>query len=340
MRYTDRSRTELDFTCHRARYWAYEYKGRGLAPMQEPKELAFGKAMAEQLQAIKAGRPFTTTAFTGDDQLLANALLIGYRDIVWPRWQALYEVVSVEQEVPLELREWLIYQARPDTITRRKADHTLWYGPEDKTTAWLDSLLTYANNVQLHATAFCIEAHYPEQVSGCLVQGLYKGFVKEGKLFHPLVYGYVKDGIPGISPDQWSTKWVRNWERAPISQAAGGVEGFIARASPADLAQVFPNSEPVMINRVLAKQYLEQIVLREEAIADWHQRTPTEQEALMPKVFPQNFSQCDQFSKGRSPCSYKEACFNATTRRFPMTLYKWREPHHVGEAEALTHVQS
>lgn len=336
MRHTDRSRTELDFTCPRARYWAYEHEGIGLAPMVEAKELAFGKAIAEQLQRIKQGQAFELSAF-GEERALAEALLLGYRDVVWPRWQREYELVAAEKECPLQLTDWLIYHSRPDTITRRKVDKTLWYGPEDKTTAWLDSLLMYAGNVQLHATAFCIEHHLPgQEVTGCLVQGLYKGFNKEGKLFHPLVWGYVKEGIPGITPDQWSVKWQRGWDRAPFSQYPGGVEGWLKKCGEEVLLQVFPNSQPVMINRPLAQKYLEQVENREQEILEFHSRNPGKVDAQdLCKTFPQNFSQCDQFSKGRQPCPWKDLCFSPTVQRFPLTYFKRRTPHHEGEKEAV-----
>ena len=327
MQFTDRSRVELDWTCARARYHGYEWEGIGLAPIETPKELAFGLAMAEQTANIKLHGKWSLDAFTGEPKLVAEALLLGYALIVWPRWTRDYDLVSAEEELPLELTPWLTYNTRPDTIMRRKRDGTLWYGPEDKTTAWLDSLLNYAGAIQLHATALAIEKHKGERVAGCLVQGLYKGFEKEGKLYHPLIYAYVKEGRAGIVPDQWSAKWVRGWERAPTSQYPGGMKAWILAQSPEVIAGVFPNSEPVTIKRPLVESYLQQVVIREKEIAEWRVTGDHSSEALA-KVFPQSFNQCDGFSKGRKACPWHSLCYSETARKFPLTLFKKRVAHH------------
>lgn len=333
MAFTDRSRIELDWTCPRARYYAYEWEGVGLAPMETPKELNFGLLMAEQTANIKQGKPWTTEKFVGEEQKVANALLIGYETIVWPRFLRDYDLVSIEEEQPFQLTESIIYNSRPDAITRRKSDGTLWYGPEDKTTAYLDSLLNYAGNVQLHATAKCIEHNKGERVAGCLVQGLYKGFEKEGKLYHSLVYGYVKEGRAGIIPDQWSVKWVRGWERETTERFPGGVREWIKQRTAEEIASVFPNSQPITPNRGLVEKYFEQVRLRENRVEVWRQAGRNENE--LDYLFPQHFNQCDAFSKGRKPCVFKEMCFNPMTRRFPMTFYKKRVPHHTNELEVI-----
>lgn len=337
MRYSDRTRTELDWTCPRARYYSTEYDGIGLAPLEKPQELQFGGAMADQLANIKRGLPWDAEAFAFSDKPLGRALLTAYEEVVWPNWLRQFDLLSVEEENPLVFEQlgekWLTYNSRPDTIMRRKSDQTVWYAPEDKTTAYVDSLIAYANNIQLHATAHCIEQNHPEwgRVAGCIVQGMDKGFVKEGKLYHPLVTAYCKEGRPGIIPDQWSLKWTRSWERTPVEQYDGGIRAFIKQVvKPDDLAGLFPCSEPVTINRPLVEAYFRQVQQREMEIA-----TYVGLDKKMEDVFPQHFNQCDQFGKSRKPCVFKPLCFNATARKFPMTFYTHREPHHLNEQESL-----
>ena len=335
MPFVDRSRVELDWTCARAYYWGYEWQGIGLAPMQKDKDLQFGGWIADQLKNIKEGKPWNVKAFSGEEQRLAEALLIGYELVVWPRWLRDYEVVCIEKEMPLDLGAFT-YNSRPDTVVRRKTDGTIWYGPEDKTTAWLDSLLTYGSNIQLHATAFCIEANGFGDVAGAFIQGLYKGFTKEEKFYHPLVYAYLKEGIPGITPDQWSAKWTRGWERETTRNFPDGVKGWISKmAKDGGLESVFPNSQPVTLNRTLARKYLDQVVIRQKEVAEWRLLSDGDKEKELDRVFPQSFNQCDQFSKSRKPCQFKELCFNPTAKRFPLTFYKKRQPHHENELAAL-----
>lgn len=333
MRYTDRSRIENRFICPRSYYWGYEHDGIGLRPIQDNKDLAFGKAMAEQTARIKEGKPFELGDFAqGDERALAEGLLTGYETIVWPRWMRDYDLVAIEKECPRLLAEGLTYNSRPDTIVRRKSDRTLWYGPEDKTTGWLDTLLGYAHNVQLHATAQCIEDHYDgERIAGAIVQGLYKGFVKEGRLYHSLVYAYVKEGRAGIVPDQWSVKWQRGWDRTPVAQYPGGVREWIKKLTAEDLAAIFPNSEPVTLQRNFTSEYFAQVVNEEKRIEGSKPFGGWDEDSIR-RTFPQSFNMCDNYGGFKKPCWAKELCYNPTTRRFPMTLFKKREPHHENEA--------
>jgi len=302
--------------------------------METPDELRFGGLLAEQLSCIKLHKPFTTETFKGGDEaLLAQALLTGYKLIVLPRLEKDYTLVSVETEYPKLLAPWLTHNARPDSLWRRNSDQTLWYY-EDKSTAWLDSLFTYTNNVQLHATGLCAEEALGERLAGCFAQGLYKGFKKEGLLYHSLVYAYRKEGIPGVMPDQWSAKWVRNWVRTPTTEFKGGIEGWINYLLIKDRQEVekhFPTTSPVMLRRDLAIEHLAQVLHREEEIEAWRQRGRPKEE--ISKLFPKYFSQCDEFSKSRKPCVFKPMCWNPTTRRFPLQVYKYREPHHQNEKD-------
>lgn len=342
MRYTDRSRTETDHTCPRARLHGYEYEGRGLAPLEQPEPLRFGGAIADQLREIKHGRPFKLDAFLGgDEKLLAEALLVGYELVVWPKWLREYELISIEQEYPKHLSEWLIHNAKPDTLMRKKIDGTIWYGPEDKTTKWIPSLNGYSSNVQLHSTALCVEDHIGERVTGCMVQGLYKGMTRDEKFHHPLVYAYCKEGIPGVMPDQWGSKWVRGWERRATTDFPGGIRGWITyllKKDPKVVEGVFPNSPPVMLRRDLAAIHLAQVLLREEEIKTWHDEGRPKEKII--QIFPQHFSQCNEYGKSAKPCEFKDLCWNATVQRFPLASYRWREPHHENERLAYESASS
>lgn len=337
MRDTDRSRTELDHWCPMARYWGYEFEGIGLAPMEQPEPLRFGGSIASQLANIKQNKPWNVKEFLGgNESLLAEALLYGYERIVWPRWLKDFELVSIETEYPKLLADWLRHNARPDTIMRRKSDQTLWYGPEDKTTGWTDSLFNYTNNIQLHATALCVEEIIGEQISGAMVQGLYKGFTKEGQFYHPLVYAYYKEGIPGVVPDQWKAKYTRGFQRNSTDNFPGGVRGWVdhlLKTDPDVFLGIFPNTPPVMIRRDLAKEHLAQVLQRESQLQPWREAgRPKDQ---IPLLFPKYFGQCDEFGKSRNPCTFKQLCYSPTAQRFPLSVYKYREPHHEGEKENL-----
>lgn len=313
-----------------------------MSPIEDAEPLLFGGEMARQVERIKNNQPFSLEGFTegwtrpevskGEVRELAEGLLVGYETVVWPRWMARHRRFEVEEETPLPLNENLIYNSKADTLLEDKETGSLTY-LEDKTTKWLPSLLTYSKNVQVHATALCIEAKLPDQrrVDRCVVQGLYKGFVKEGKFYHPLVWAYRKEGRVGIVPDQWTPKWRGGWERARISTYPGGVRAYIKTLSETELGEVFPNSEPININRDLAVAYLVQTEIREGEIAQWHAMPETLKATNLDRVFPQHFNQCEEFGISRSPCRNHALCFEPTTQKYPMSLYKFRVPHHENE---------
>lgn len=340
MRYTDRSRRVMDQTCPRCCYYSYHYKGRGLSPKVDADPLLFGGEMARQVERIKKGEAWGVEGFEAWEKVgkedvvdLATGLLTGYEDVVWPRWMKHHTPVEVEAESPLILNPSLTYNSRADTLLEGE-DGSLTY-LEDKTTKWMPSLLTYSKNVQVHATALCIETQLPNQrrVDKCIVQGMYKGFVKEGNFYHPLVWAYRKEGRVGIVPDQWTPKWKSGWERSRVATYPGGVRAFIKTLDDNALGEVFGNSEPVMINRELAMAYLVQAEIREGEIAEWHQEgRPLDR---LDRVFPQHFDQCEEFGKSRGPCRNHGLCHEPTIQRFPMEIYKWREPHHENELAAF-----
>lgn len=300
--------------------------------------LLFGGEMARQVEKVKRKEGWDVLNFKAWDNVseedvkdLATGLLTGYEDVVWPRWMRHHKPLDVEAESPLILNPSLTYNSRADTLLEGE-DGSLTY-LEDKTTKWMPSLKTYGMNVQVHATALCIETQLPnlKRVDKCVVQGMYKGFVKEGKFYHPLVWAYRKEGRVGIVPDQWTPKWRAGWERTRVALYPGGVRAFIKTLDDNALGEVFGNSEPIPINRDLAMAYLVQAEIREGTIAEWHNNGRRESE--LDRVFPQHFDQCEEFGKSRGPCRNHGLCHEPTTARFPMTYYKWREPHHENELE-------
>lgn len=296
--------------------------------------------MALNVDRIKNGQPWSVDNFFAwqkvgqeDVRSLAEGLLVGYETIVWPRLMRTFRRVSIEEEAPLPLNSWLTYNSRPDTLIERISDNTLWY-LEDKTTSWMDSLLHYPKNVQLHATAFCVEQKLKDgrRIDGALVQGMYKGFAKQGQFYHPLVYAYCKEGRHGIVPDLWTHKWTRGYERTAVKNYPGGVREWIKKLPEEELQKVFGNSPPVTLNRELAAAYLVQTEMREEEIKNFH--ADERENGIvndLDRVFPQHFNQCDEFGKSKQECRNKDLCFNPTTKKFPLEVYKWREPHHENE---------
>ena len=331
VRYTDHSRTVTDQTCPTARYWEYEYQGRGLAPIEKDIALSFGSTIAEAAQAIREGEP--TRLYHGG--LPWSALYMGlteaYRTRIWPKWQEQYALVATEVECELLLSPDVTYQARPDAIVKRLSDETYWYiqdktsslSPENFSNGW-DKL------AELHATAKAIEHSLGLKISGAYVQGWYKGYQKTGTLYSPLAYCWLKPGQPGVGKPQPSFEYRPGWPRVPITEL--DVAAWVKSLPEPVIQQQFPVTAPILIRRDLADRYLGQVLRRELDIKLMLGDVKMTEEEKRLK-FPQHFSHCDEFSKYRRPCTFRDCCWAPSVQRDPIVsqMFVWREGHHAGE---------
>lgn len=334
MRFTDHSRTVTDWTCPRARYWGYEHEGRGVQPIEPVIELSFGDAIAKAAEAIRTGQPVPSYGGPLPWAALYQGLTEAYRTVVWPSWQQQFVLVHAEIECELVLSPDVTYQARPDAIVQRLSDQTYWY-IQDKTTSLNPENFTkgWEKHPELHATALAVEKKLGLQLSGAYVQGWYKGYPKAGTLYSPLAYCWLKPGQPGISKPQPSFEYRAGWPRVAITEV--GVEGWVKSLPVPLVLQQFPVTQAIMLRRDLAEAYLKQTLRRELDLKLWHEGTDSPEEHR--SHFPQHFNQCDEWSKYRRPCSWRDCCWAPGVQRDPVGsgLYVIRQPHHEPEAKAL-----
>jgi hypothetical protein len=202
--YTFLSRTTLDWSCPRKRYWGYHALGQGLQSPGMAIELFLGSALHDGLAAIatqwQAGgsadidviAPLAGAAVydllagartdpeilrANEQQALVEGLLRGFYRHAWPNLIAQYpEVVAVEKEVAYTLTEGMTFECRPDLILADTEGN--WYYIEYKSTSsksseWVNQWQTA---VQVHSTVKAIEETLGKAPSAVLVQGLYKGY--------------------------------------------------------------------------------------------------------------------------------------------------------------------
>jgi len=327
MRFTDYTRTSLDDTCPKARYWGFEYQGRGLSPVEPNEALAFGLAIARGAMLVRQGwRTWAAGEQSTDQDILQAGLLEAYRTIVWPRWMREFELLHTEVEVGIQLTPDLFYMARPDAVIRRKADQTVWILSDKTTSLSADTFVRlWDKSVQNHAECVAVERTLGLTVSGFYTQGWVKGYTKDRTIYSPLCYGWVKEGQLGLTKDQWREKYVYGWERRRIDRYTpllgwedGGIVGWVTQLPVEVVNAQFPVAGPIPVRRDLVDTYLQQIALREGELM-----TPL-------AAFPQRFHQCDEFGKFRRPCTFRDCCWSPVVGRDPLGsgLYQVREPHH------------
>ena len=326
LRFYSQSSVVQDWKCPRSFYWGYEYGGTGLSGTTQQLELLIGQILHDGLAAIAKGLDINEIAPLGAKQLkdaimaatvsepdaehfaneqaaLVEGLLRGYVRAVWPIFQKQYpEILHVEKEMIYKHGNGLVFMCKPDLVVR---DHegALWYVEYKSTSSnkdqWINS---WATAIQLHSASRAIRETIGEDITGVIVQGLYKGYVSYGKQGSPFCYGYYKQGNPPFTQNQWQYNYVAGWKKFPIWEREGGVEKWVAEMPEALLAEQFPQAPPIFVREHLVDAFFNQQEHRQQRIANAGAITVTS----LDDVFPQRFDQC-QPSFGK-PCQFRQLC--------------------------------
>src|SRR3990167_5087705 len=337
---TDRTTIETDWTCGQKRYWYKEYGSGGIVPKDEPAYFEEGRDIHDNLANLAGNADplewtrcvVATEMARVERQNITGQLELEtlYRRLGWllafakwiePGVRAEYETISVEGEVILD-RAPLWIACTPDRILRRRDDGRLVYR-EYKTTKktsyeWMNY---WPHAVQLHLGIKAVEEEMGERMGFAHVQGLFKGYVKEGKLRHPYTWAY-------SNGEKWQKDWKGGWDLRPVWEYPGGLEAWVDCLGEEVSRTQCPYSAPIFLDDRLVEELVEQVRQREQAVRVYHQTDVADRAYQHQWYFPQRFSQCRPMFG--SPCAYREACWNASVGADPIGsgIYVTRTPHH------------
>lgn len=341
LRLYSKSSVGVDQTCKRKLYFNYELLG-GIQAKTTSLELFIGIALHDGLAAIAEGIAIDDIATAGFKQVyvplieaatnpntgeiqdedidyakeqatLVEGLLRGFHKHVWPRLMNDYTVYLVEK--PMVYRHGdLGMMVKADLVLQSKLDETLWYveykSTSSKREEWVKS---WETNVQLHSSIYAIEQSEGIEVTGVIVQGLYKGYESYGKLSSPMCYAYKKSGNPPFTQSQVSYKYLNGWRRTPTWELEGGLKAWVEGMPEEVLADQFPQTPPIFINKDLIDAFFRQQTMRQHQIIDALVNLKSadldawDKQSVLDEVFPQNFEACTP-SWGRFECQYKLLC--------------------------------
>lgn len=302
IRLIDRSRTVQDWKCPRARYWGYEYLGRGIVKQGTSLELfigivthdalaaiatlflnsqpidideiaraAFSQIHEELVVAAGANSSFDDRDFAIEQASLTEGMIRGFYKHVWPKLMAQYDIVTVEQEMEYSLADGFLFMTKPDLIVEDKTTKDLVY-IEYKTTSskkdeWINS---WDTAVQLHSSIKATEQSLGRLPAFVQIIGLYKGWESYGKQSSPFCYAYKKFGNPPFTQDQIQYEYKAGFKRFATWELPGGVKAWVESMPDAVLANQFPQTAPIMVNEELVERFFQQRLGRETEIRDYH----------------------------------------------------------------------
>lgn len=264
---------------------------------------------------------------------LAAGQLVCYADMLGRLING-HQVLAIERELAMALSPTVTFMCKPDLIVGGQGRAGVYR--ETKTTsnnspAWLRSW-DYA--VQVHTGMWVAQQLHPEwQVESCQIVGLYKGYMRDGRIQSPLVWAYRSPSTGGLLPNQYRPKYVKGWEKVGTWTYPGGTLAYVRE-------QILPNDEvrgeqvfttrPISLNEDLVQAFIRQLCYTEERMGEALAISTTQPDE---RVFPQRFSEC-QTRWGT--CPYLECCWSPEVREDPLGSgqYVVRTPHHETEAEA------
>jgi hypothetical protein len=365
IRLVDRTRTVTDWKCPRARYWGYEYKGRGISKSVTSLELFMGITVHDALAAIatfqmqgvpididiiavaaqkqmynellRASDPVMPEhmEFALEQSALVEGMIRGFYKHSWPRLMELYPtIIAIEQEAEYELYDsenlQIIFMTKPDLVVEDRDGNLVYL--EYKTTSskkeeWVNS---WDTAVQLHSSMRATSRTLGRDVNLVQIVGLYKGYPSYGKQSSPFCYAYKKSGNPPFSRDQIEYEYKAGFRRTPIWEMPGGVKAWVESMPENILANQFPMTAPIAVNDDLVDAFFRQRLIREREILLGTCASTTQTD--MDTIFPQRFDQCKPYF-GR-PCTFTKLCHGYVGD--PLTEgFTLREPHHEKEREQL-----
>ena len=233
---TSRSQIECYQTCPRKRFLTYHYKEKGIVPIRRNIALLVGIAVHKGVEAIlkgwKDGRIDTEAGIvlarlwyqeeavkhlvegkglqTREQQLWTIAeqrALVEALVRVWVYWelpqlQKVYDLVSTEQEMTVDLGNQITMQSRVDAIFRQKKGTNLYPYSLKTGRMWnAKSEQTFRVDLQTLTEAFIVSHHLKQSVAGTRFCHLIKGDRKENpangnyETNNPFIKGYRMAGV-------------------------------------------------------------------------------------------------------------------------------------------------
>lgn len=314
MRTISRSSHEDLLKCPRKHFLRYLYEGTGYDSPDPGQALRIGltvhKGMekillsseshtqiGDALEAMEAEYERLKGESPQEDELpLCLALVTGWYRTKYLSFMKEYEVLSVEEPVESMLSPNIRLIGRCDAVVRSREDGMVYVFNWKTTKSKANWTRKWQHDIQMWTEAFLVQEKLGETVVGCIVEGLWKGYWKEGRFQTPLLYWW-DDGsdIPSLS-------YVRgrqpkpSWKGSPLPSLSEWVYWI-----PQELVEGhFVRSNPILKNDAVVEGWLREVVRRESDVEHVLQ-APLEDQLL---YFERRFS-----DSNCSFCPFQDLCY-------------------------------
>ena len=328
--YDSKTSAETDWECGMKYWWQKYHGGGGIVPVEEASYFLAGRQLHEDMEPFAKGvsvetacdlilpLPTDATQVQLEQWSRRKGWVTAWGLYIEPYLRAFGDEVLCEDELLL-CRDPLRVRTRPDRVQRRRGGGLVYR--EWKTTAstrreWCEG---WRYSIQLHIGLAALGEASGEKAEYGQVTGLYKGTEKDGRLVHPYVWAYFKDG-------EWSHEWKRGWDHRPVWEYEGGYIDWVTRCGKETADKMFVWSPPVGLDTRIIDRYVTRRIERLREVATVKDACQTDIK-LREEHFEMRFSKCRP--PYGEPCQYLAACHNASVNANPVEsgLYIPRGEH-------------
>ncbi len=287
--------------------------------------------------AIAKGDPEADPPHPRDDALLglldewhhlARGMFLAWVRVHARRFFDMFEVLMVEEQVPLELAAGLTLDTRSDVVVRHRQTGYVFVINWKTFGSKSGFYEAFNRSIQMWTEALAVQQKLGEPVAGTIVEGFYKGSKKRGSYSSPLLWAYEQNAV-------WSAKYRPGWRKVPVWQTGyelpNGLWGqgeWIDWLPLTIVEDQFLRTTPIPINEGAVSDWLPQVVQRETDLQHMMEEA-TEADRL--RYFFQRFGkQCNW-------CPFDDVCRQAATIESMVEsgrLVKRRD-HHRREEEGV-----
>ena len=330
--------------CPRLGYLSEHANGTGLQPIGEALELATGIYLHDRLAGLRRHdilpqwegvRQAIGLAYADSDPdalerehwWLLEGLVEAWVRVRMPNEFSLYESVSTEDEIIVELGSGVYDALRCDWLKRRRSDGGLFYhefkSARDPNGRWQRQ---WDTSLQVLLNIGALERALHERIEGVFVEALKKGERKwddekmRPVLQSPLVYTYTKD-----SKISW--KYRAGWAKTPTSEVYESPLAMIQAADPDDLESLFELVGPLRPIPEHVERAVQGVVRQEWSVQARLGGHPSDSDFPLDSLFPVHEDTCQRYP---NPCPFMPICFGGLQDPLDNGFMP-RVPHHLTE---------
>lgn len=296
---------------------------------QCPEEIRLDKIVDDHRQAVTRMIPADNPEQHGDESAaMVETLAAAWTRITLPWVLENFEILDVESGEKITVSDpeggEVTFRSRADFVARHKQSGLISIHDFKTVSYWDDdSAELWHYNIQMYATAYCVQQRLGVHVPHYYIHPLLKG---NKRYPSPIIKPWVAPAVTPLGKPTFSLTWKKKLERDWAYKYMPPTE-FIDSLPAEKLTKFVPVAGPFGTDEEMAKDFLSGVVTENRwwynnlDNVDWDKWADPDHHAKLVRTFPRSYA-CWDFKK---LCPYHRICFRQKGWQEPLTFgYKTR----------------